>query len=231
MKKFLFSTTFAAFILAAVSITAFAQQNWRHYPLNSQEPSARDGRLRARPGVYDPDRTGIIVSEWRNGIGLPDDRGNTNFALYLAKNGSTGINAAAGVLIDGIEGLVVSPTTVFGYDIKDGGQCSAGAPRFNVITDTGALYFVGGCTYGTRTDLGGGWTRVTFTAADAFNATSGQQTGIPAGETIIFTSLVFDEGTDQGPGFAILDNININNSFITKPGAANPKRQGKGNSR
>ena len=220
MKRLVFPSAVIALLLIAFAIPTSAQNTHRHYPLHSQEGAQNDGRLRARPGVFDPDQTGSVLAQWRPQIGLPDDRGNANFALYLAKNAPTATNAAAGALIDGVQGITVN---TLGYDIQDGGQCGAGAPRFDVITNTGDLYFVGGCLYGTRTLLGGGWTRVVFTAADAFNASTGLQTGIPSDQTVVFMSLLLDEGTDQGPGFAVLDNINVNGQYITKPGPVNTK--------
>jgi hypothetical protein len=37
---------------------------------------------------------------------------------------------------------------------------------------------------------------------------------------VVRISIVFDEGTDVGPGYAYLDDININGTLIGKPGNA-----------
>ena len=183
MKKYLITTAmltgFAALLLAANS-------------------------FKAMPGTYDPDRTGIISSAWVAGIGLPD-AGNSNHGLYMAKDGPTPTNAAAYAVIDGVEGIKL---TELGYDVKDGGHCSGGAPRFNVQASDG-FHFVGACTNGTPTGSPApGWTRFRFSDAQAFPPIS------PAA-TISSITVLFDE-----EGSVVIDNIDVNGTLIGKPGNA-----------
>ena len=199
---------FLAFMLIAGG--ALAQGNGR-YTLTSSDPA--DGKYKARPGIFDPDHTGIVAARWINQIGLQDDRGNGYFALYLQKSGPTATNAAAGANIDGVTG---QPAIQFGFDYRADGQCTGGAPRFNVEASDG-FHFVGGCGNGTITpNVAPGWNRVTF---DPHNPAQSFPVIAP-GATLISVTLILDEGTDSGPGYAYLDNINVDGQYITKPGAA-----------
>src|SRR6476619_5378789 len=106
MKKFTITSLIAVASLAASA--AFA-----------------DAPFQAKPGVYDPDKTGIVTAQWINNIGLPDG-GGSNFGMLLTKNGPTPTNAASGAVITGVNGIAL---TELGFDYKDGGHCGAGAPR------------------------------------------------------------------------------------------------------
>jgi hypothetical protein len=174
---------------------------------NNAAPSI-GGKLRAKPFVYDPDGTGIIVSAWVPHTGLPD-AGVSDHGLVLQKNGATTVNAAAGAVITGATGATLSE---LGFDYKADGHCGAGSPRFNVMVG-GTRYFFG-CIYGVHTDLGNGWIRVRF---------NGSEPGAGGFDGIIESiSIVADEGTDitgQGAaGQSVLDNIDVNGTLIGKPG-------------
>jgi hypothetical protein len=101
-----------------------------------------------------------------------------------------------------------------GYDIRKhggfaspyGSSCGGGAPRFNVVTSFGTHFI--GCASPPPTQLatGDGWTRLRWDPAGAFPP-------IPTGAAVQAIDIVFDEGTDVGPGhfgIAILDNITVN---------------------
>lgn len=168
--------------------------------------------FQVKPGVFDPDRTGIVQAAWVTGQGLPD-AGNSNHALYLAKLGPTSAYAAAGATVEGVQGITVSQ---LGFDYQNDGHCGAGAPRINVYTATTTHFF--GCIYGVHTpapDNPAKWTRVRFTPADAFP---------PLLPTTPITGMevIFDEGTDSGQGFVYLDNIDVNGTLIGKPGLTKP---------
>src|SRR2546423_10990211 len=135
---------FLAFMLVAGG--ALAQGTGR-YTLTATSSDPADGKYKARPGVFDPDHTGIVAARWINQIGLQDDRGNGYFALYLQKSGPTATNAAAGANIDGVTG---QPADTLGFDYRTDGQCTGGAPRFNVQANDG-FHFVGGCGDNTPT--------------------------------------------------------------------------------
>jgi hypothetical protein len=169
------------------------------------------GKLKATPVAYDPDGSGIVVSEWRSGAGEPD-AGSSGHGLVLEKNGPTATNAAPVVLVDGVAGQTLDELA---FDIKNGSWCGAGSPRFNVTTVESGTHFYA-CYYGTKTDLGNGWTRVTFGPDTPF-------AGNAFGETIVRIQIVVDEGNDLSgngtPGQSVLDNIDVNGVVIGKPGS------------
>lgn len=173
--------------------------------------TAAPSGFKARPWTYDPDGTGIVTSAWvANG-------GVEGHGLHLTKSGSTPTNASSGATIDGVSGITL---TELGFDYRNDGHCGAGAPRFNVYT-TGGTYFFFGCAYGVHTPVPGttNWTRVRFGAADAFPA-DGVSTFTFGTTVVTGIDVVFDEGTDVGPGFVRLDNIDVNGTLIGKPGNA-----------
>jgi len=157
---------------------------------------AANSKVKAQPGVYDPDATGIVVADWEGGLGLPELGSSGNQALVLQKNGPTETNAAAGAEIFGFAGQTVSE---LGFDYKSDGHCSGGSPRFNVQTTDG-FYFVGGCGNATPTDIGNGWSEVRFDTS--------QITG-----TIQYVEVIADE-----QGQSVLDNIDVNGTLIGRAG-------------
>jgi hypothetical protein len=194
--------------------------------------------ISAKPWVYDPGNSGTAVATWttvgttttpiskddcKNGgwktVGTYRNQGDcvsdaarhrvfsTTFdqVLTLQKNASTTFNSAAGA---SIEGLATSTLTELGFDYKTGTYCGAGAPRFNVYTTAGTYYFFG-CTYGTHTDLGNGWTRVRFANADAQPAD-----GVTAFPGFGSTTVTGIEIVQDEEGQALLDNIDINGTLI-----------------
>ncbi len=182
---------------------------------------ADSGKVRATPFTFDPDRTGIIVSAWTPGTGLPDPRGVVHNGLVLEKNGATSTNAAGGAVISGAAGSTLSEV---GYDIKDGTHCGAGAPRFNLEASDG-FHFLGGCSNATRTPSprGAGWTEVRI---DPTNSSQAFPTVAPSA-TVISLAILFDEGTDTPtsslivtPGKTVIDNVDVNGTLIGRPGNA-----------
>ena|SRR2546423_10830808 len=211
MKKVSVLTSLVAFLVLALSASALAQSGRRVYTLSTPDPAS--DKFKARPGVFDPDHTGAVDAQWISQIGLADDRGGGNFGLYLQKFDLTSANSAAGAVIDKVQGITL---TQLGFDYRTDSTCTGGSPRFNVVATDG-FHFIGGCGNGTITPgPAAGWNRVTF---DPQNPTQAYPVITP-GATIISITLIHDEGTDTGPGFAVLDNINVNGQYITKPGAA-----------
>jgi hypothetical protein len=183
--------------------------------------SAAPKKIKAKPFIFDPDDSGIVVAAWVTQLGLPD-AGKSDHALYLQKDGDTSVEAAAGAIIRGVEGITLYE---LGFDVRNDGDCGAGAPRFHVITTTGDLYFFG-CAGGTHTQtpIDDEWTQVRFTNADA----SPQLSDTPSWPgfgivTVGSIMIIFDEVTDPGQGFTYLDNIDINGVLIGKPGNAKYK--------
>ncbi|MGH2530989.1 MAG: hypothetical protein ACRDJW_01670 [Thermomicrobiales bacterium] len=162
--------------------------------------TALAGGYKAKPFSFDPDGVGCGTGAWVAQVGLPD-AGRSNHGLVLTKDCPTSTVASGGAVLEGFEGETL---TSLGFDYRNDGHCGAGAPRFNVTTSSGTLFF--GCAAGAATDLGNGWTHVDM--------------AVPAGVTIERIIIVFDEGTDQGAGFVVLDNIEVNGVVIGKPGNA-----------
>jgi len=121
----------------------------------------------------------------------------TKDGLSLQKNAPTTAELAAGVQFKGLEGQTL---TKLSFDVKNGTYCGAGAPRFNVDTDQGLLYF--GCTYGVHTNLGNGWTRVVFDGTEPGGGAFGVIKGV---------DVVQDE-----QGQTLLRNITVNNIAVDK---------------
>jgi hypothetical protein len=137
-----------------------------------------------------------------------DRRDNRNEGLLLVKTGPTENFASATAVLRGVKGKVV---TEVGYDIRKpvapldprGSHCGAGAPRFNIIPESGPTMFIG-CVSPPPTveAVGNGWLRLRWT--------------IPPTEVRRIV-IVFDEGQDTGPdnfGLAVLDNITVNNAMV-----------------
>jgi len=163
---------------------------------------------------------------------VPEATTTDNSILFLKKGCPTPTIAAAGAdVITPLEGGPVSALTELNFDYRTDGHCGAGAPRFNVQVD-GTIYFLG-CTQGTHTLLDPvgtttgtstatttatttGWVHVEFGPADFAAA------GIPITGTTTSTTtgiledieIIFDEGTDVGPGFVYLDNISVNGDEV-----------------
>lgn len=194
-----------------------------------------------------PAGSNIVTSAWLPGMGLPDDgasatdaasaRTDARYGLLLSKNGLTSNCSSAGARITGVEGITL---TELGFDYRKGGHCGAGAPRFNVTSTAGFTYFFG-CIYGVHTPAPQDpqWERVRFSAVDAAPAGASNPPfvfGTGAGATRVRSiSIVLDEGTDivspedpQGVGLAVLDNIDISGTLITRGRGIEPRPQGGG---
>jgi hypothetical protein len=180
--------------------------------------AAKKTKLKAKPWTFDPGATGIVSSKWVTHQGL-GDAGKSDHALVLQKLGTTATVASAGAAISKVKNLVL---TELGFDYEVGGHCGAGAPRYNVTLTDGTVFFFGcshGDVVGTMTDSQGDvWNRVRFSDADAFAADGvSVWPGFGAAE-VEAISVVFDEGTDVGPGYARLDNLDVNGKLMGKPG-------------
>jgi hypothetical protein len=139
----------------------------------------------AKLWVYDPGNTGNAAAEW------------TKDGLSLQKNAATSVELAAGAEIRGVAGETLSQLS---FDVK--GYCGAGAPRFNVTTESGTAFF--GCSYGETEDLGDGWTRVTFSGDEIGGAGA-------FGSVITGVDVVMDE-----QGQTLLRNLSVNGMVINK---------------
>src|SRR3989441_158637 len=115
--------------------------------------------LSADAYVYDPMHSGAVAAQWVDGIGVPMHNAG-NQGLLLSKNASGSAEAQAGAVIKNAQGLTL---TELGFDVREGGQCSAGSPHFVVVTNDDVTHVVGGCVKGTtQTSLAIGWKRMRF---------------------------------------------------------------------
>jgi len=188
----------------------------------------------------------IVTAAWLRGLGLPDNgaanapspaaRNDRHTGLLLSKNGPTADCSSSGARIKGVRGTTVTAGFHLGFDYRNGGHCGAGAPRFNVtwrFNGTDGFSFVGGCSNDSApipAPQDAQWTRVRFevqNAGESFPV-------IPVGAEIVSISILFDEGTDtpttqdpMGVGLAVIDNIDINGTLITRGNNAENKRADK----
>jgi len=206
---------------------------------------AESGFNRVDPFEFDPANTRLVQSTWLPGIGCPTDaristdgettkpytdaacptgdrRDKQNQGLLLVKTGPTPNYAAAGAHLRNVPSTV----TELGYDIRKlassldlrGSHCGGGAPRFNIETRDGLIFFIG-CNSATSQQTGDtGWTRLRWGASTtAFGQLGGTATLGSLGVKRI--DIIFDEGQDLlgGPdqfGAAVLDNIDVNGSLV-----------------
>ncbi len=151
------------------------------------------------------------LAAWRANEGLPDERGKADHALYMQKFTTTETFAAAVAVIDGLEGLPATDLTILTWEHRNDGHCGGGAPRWNIsLTDANGdpqIVFLG-CSAATHS-VGSVWTTDTWDVQAAIAAYPGA--------TIRGLAIVFDEGTDVGPGFVFLDNITVNTKVWTSP--------------
>jgi hypothetical protein len=171
---------------------------------------AHERDFRVVPSVFDPGQTGAIISRWVPFTG----KGNSDPALIMSKILPTGANAAAVAVVEGVKGMRLDE---LGFDVFNGGHCGAGAPRFNVTTREGFVYFFG-CAYGTHVaapDKPATFTRVRFRDSDAFPQLASDPPWPGFGHVHVDRiDIVFDEGTDVGSGFTAIDDIDINGELI-----------------
>jgi hypothetical protein len=136
-----------------------------------------------------------------------------------SKNTATSTNASAvGIIAFACCGpnLNIKPLTELGFDLRNGGHCGAGSPRFNAITSDKVTHFIG-CSAGVITPgPAAGWQRVRFDPSNAAQAFS----PVLSTDLVVKISIVADEGVDTGTDFSgvsILDNVDLNGDLIGEP--------------
>jgi len=187
-----------ALVACVVALTAWS------LPASAKKP------LRVVPSTYDPQHTRTVGSEWLPFFG----RHEPNAALQMFKLTKTSVDAAALATVENVEGRVLGE---LGFDVFVGGHCGAGAPRFDVTTSDGTVYFFG-CAYGSHSaapDRPLTFERVRFSDADAQPQLVGDPPWPGFGHARVASIvIVFDEGTDEGSGFTALDNIDVNGELV-----------------
>jgi len=157
--------------------------------------------------------------------------------IQLSKPCPTATNAEADALI--ISPLTNGTTPIStvlsaGFDIQNNTHCGAGAPRFEFALDNNTHFVLTlGCQAGHPVDLGNGFSRISFTAADIAAGVVAAG-GTPA-STITQIFVLFDEGNDTPPvasspgsgipgigtpGTAVIDNIMLNGAVFAAAGTA-----------
>ncbi len=192
-------------------------------PASSSSPSGRpafavgggQSGLRLDPGGLGEQS----FARWESHEGEPDANGSADKALYFQKMVATPVFAAGFAVIDGLQGQPATTLTALSWEHRTDGWCGAGAPRWNVgVTDASGDHTVFlGCNAATHSPGGtDGWTSDSYSSADI--AAAIKAVGVdPADATISSLAIVFDEGTDVGPGFVFLDNITVNTTVWTSP--------------
>jgi hypothetical protein len=166
------------------------------------------------------------LATWARDAGEPSSHGGNGgdpqrFGLLLQKLTATSNFAASGAeLFDGH--LSAEHLDRLSFDISGfpgmafgtaNGYCGAGAARFNVVSNASATCFLG-CAHGAKTqDAQSGWWTISF--VPPYTQYPGCEGGVTGNVRSI--EIVFDEGTDVGPGSVVLDNIRVNNRVIGKP--------------
>jgi hypothetical protein len=113
------------------------------------------------------------------------------------------------VVIRDVEGMTI---TELGYDIRTGGQCTAKSPRFVVVTTDDVVHKIG-CSTGTAQPApAAAWTRLRFDPANPAQTSP----AIATGSKVKSIYLVLDDGPETGASMVVIDNININGTFIGK---------------
>jgi len=188
-------------------------------------PAPPAGYFSVNPHVFDPGNIHEAAAKWEvsmgcigtispGACGTGDGEDQTNSGLLIAKSGNTPDNVAAFVTITQLG----HPAPLeFGYDIRNGGHCGAGSPRFNVTTNDNVTHFIG-CNSPPPTSMTSdiGWTRMRW-GDKAGNIMPPAFPDFLPGNTIVSVAIVFDEGIDTGPDFsgdAVLDNIDINGVLV-----------------
>jgi hypothetical protein len=167
------------------------------------------------PAAYGPGAT----AEWRKHQGLPDSKGGTNEALYLAKTVPTATDSAATAQIVGMDGQPVSSIANLSWEHRTDGHCGAGAPRWAIFVQgqSGTQYNVAlGCAAAAHTPGGAAnWIRDSWSGSVIQAAIANAGGSDASNGTISGLFIVFDEGNDVGPGFVYLDNITVNDHVWT----------------
>jgi hypothetical protein len=165
--------------------------------------------LLATPYAYDPAGTNSVAANWVDATGASstsavDPRVQ---GLLLSKTSASSNQAKAAVVIRNAEGITL---TELGYDIRNGSQCTASSPRFVVVTSDDVVHKIG-CSTGTaQPSPATGWKRLRFDPSNPAQTAP----AITPGSKVKSIHIVLDDGPETGASMVVLDNININGTFI-----------------
>ena len=161
-----------------------------------------------QPFSFEPSGSDTTSASWRRGAGATRTSTDpANQGLVLVKDRSGAPTAIAGVAVTGAAGSELSQLS---FDMRTDSECSARAPQFVVITNDNVAHSAG-CASGRAQALtASGWKRVSFNPTDPSQITP----PVKPGTTVKTVALVMDK--IAGNGYAVLDNINLNGTFIGK---------------
>ena len=168
----------------------------------------RERESQVQPFSFDPGASGTTTASWYSRAGaMRTSTDRSNQGLVLVKKPSDPPTAIAGVSVTGAAG---SPLSQLSFDMRTDSECSAKAPQFVVITNDNVVHSAGCASGRARALTATGWKRVSFNPAD------GSQISPPVkpGTSVKTVALVMDK--IAGNGYAVLDNINLNGTFIGK---------------
>lgn len=175
--------------------------------------------MTVQPVVNDPSNSDAVGAQWLDAAGVPVASQTTGTsgtrAIALSKSPNAPANATAGVQVVSTESL--TKLTELGFDVRQGGHCTATSPHFVVVTSDDVTHVFTGCANGTiQTAPAAGWIRVRFDPANPVQASP----PIAPGQQIKSIAVVLDEGPEASPnpggGLVILDNIDVNGVIIGK---------------
>jgi hypothetical protein len=176
------------------------------------DSSSGGDHLRAWPFAYDPASSNTVAATWMDGTGVSSAASNSdtrNQGLLLSKTSAASNQAQAGVQVRDVEGMSI---TELGYDIRNGGQCTATTPRFAIVT-TDEVVHKTGCAIGTSQPApAAGWKRLRFDPANPAQ----MNPPITAGSKVKSVYLLMDGGPETGASLVVLDNVDINGKIIGK---------------
>jgi len=170
-----------------------------------------DAAIHAWPYAYDPASTNSVAATWVDGTGTSSTTAvdSRQQGLLLSKTSAASNQAQAGVVIRTVEGITL---TELGYDIRNGGQCTAMSPRFVVVTSDDVVHKIGCSTGSSQPAPAAGWKRLRFDPANPAQTSP----VIQAGSKVKSIYLVLDGGPESGASLVVLDNIDINGTLVGK---------------
>jgi hypothetical protein len=165
--------------------------------------------LRASPYAYDPAGTNSVAASWIDATGASSS-GQSDprvQGLLLSKTSAASNQAQAVVVIRNAEGITL---TELGYDIRNGGQCTTKSPRIVVVTSDDVVHKIG-CSAGiAQPSPATGWKRLRFDPSNPAQTAP----AITPGSKVKSIHIVLDDGPETGASMVVLDNLNINGTFI-----------------
>jgi len=181
--------------------------------------SEAESQLAIQPVLTDPTNSGTVGAALLDAAGVPvtsqTASNSGNLSLALSKTTHAPAGTSAGALLVGAENL--TKLTELGFDVRQGGHCTANSPHFVVVTSDDVTHVLTGCANGTiQTAPAQGWIRVRFDPANPAQASP----PIAPGQSIKSIAIVLDQGPEATPnpggGLVVLDNIDVNGVIVGK---------------